>query len=77
MSFCARDNTRAEGVDKAHLPGHQGWTSRERPLVHPCFWMIRPPTAADGPLPPRLWRRLAVCVSSLALYFMLAMLLAA
>ncbi len=45
--------------------------------MHPCFWMIRPPTAADGPVPPRLWRRLAACVSGLALYFVLALLLAA
>lgn len=45
--------------------------------MHPCFWMIRPPTAADGPLPPRLWRRLAISVSGLAVYFLLALLLAA
>lgn len=45
--------------------------------MHPCFWMIRPPTAADGPVPARLWRRLAAALSGLALYFMLAVLLAA
>lgn len=44
--------------------------------MHPCFWSIRPPTAADGPLPPRLWRRLAFSVTALALYLGLAMLVA-
>ena len=33
--------------------------------MHPCFWIIRPPRAADGPLPGRLWRRLAVSASLL------------
>jgi hypothetical protein len=39
--------------------------------VHPCFWSIRPPVAADGPLPPSLWRRLAFSVTGLALYLAL------
>lgn len=42
--------------------------------MHPCFWLIRPPTAADGPLPPGLWRRLATSVTGLALYFALVVL---
>jgi hypothetical protein len=44
--------------------------------MHPCFWDIRPPRAADGPVPPRLWRRLAFSVSALLMLLVAMQLLA-
>jgi hypothetical protein len=38
-----------------------------------CFFLLHPPRAPDGPLPPRYWLRLALPVTGLLL-IMLAML---
>lgn len=45
--------------------------------MSPCFWLIRPPRAADGPVPPELWARLAGRLLLLAALFLAASLLAA
>ena len=42
-----------------------------------CFWLIRPPRAADGPIGPELWARLARSLFLLAAMFLAASLLAA
>lgn len=45
--------------------------------MNPCFWLIRPPRAADGPIEPGLWGRLAARLLLLAALFLAAMLLSA
>jgi hypothetical protein len=45
--------------------------------MNPCFWMIRPPRAADGPVGPELWTRLATRLAALALLFLATSILAA
>jgi hypothetical protein len=43
--------------------------------MHPCFFDICPPRAADGPVPVRVWRRLACSVTLLWLYLVIVALL--
>jgi hypothetical protein len=45
--------------------------------MSPCFWLIRPPRAADGPVPPAFWARLAGRVLLLAALFLAASFLSA
>lgn len=45
--------------------------------MNPCFWLIRPPRAADGPVGREVWARLAARLVALALLFLLASILAA
>ena len=42
--------------------------------MHPCFMLLVPPRALDGPMEPRAWRRLLLPLSAL-LVMQLAMLL--
>jgi len=44
--------------------------------MNPCFWLIRPPRAADGPIGPELWARLAGRLALLAAIYLAASLLA-
>lgn len=45
--------------------------------MNPCFFLIRPPRALDGPLPPGLLLRLGRTLSALLAIYLLAMVLAA
>jgi hypothetical protein len=45
--------------------------------MNPCFFLIRPPRAADGPLPPALWHRLGRVLLTLLAIYVAAMVLAA
>lgn len=45
--------------------------------MNPCFFLIRPPRALDGPLPPSLLPRLGRTLAALLAIYLLAMLLAA
>jgi hypothetical protein len=44
--------------------------------MNPCFWLIRPPRAADGPIGGELWARLAGRLLLLVALYLAAMLLA-
>lgn len=45
--------------------------------MNPCFWLIRPPRAADGPVPAALWQRLGRTLLLLLAIYLAAMVLAA
>lgn len=45
--------------------------------MSPCFWMICPPRALDGPMPPSLLARLGRTLAALLAIYLLAMVLAA
>ncbi|MCS6876913.1 MAG: hypothetical protein N2038_00050 [Geminicoccaceae bacterium] len=45
--------------------------------MNPSFFLIRPPRAADGPVPRVLWLRLARATGGLLLFYLAATLLAA
>jgi hypothetical protein len=44
--------------------------------MNPGFWLIRPPRAADGPVAPELWARLALRLAALGAIYLAATLLA-
>lgn len=44
--------------------------------MNPGFWLICPPRAADGPIGPKVWARLAARLLLLAILFSTATILA-